>query len=136
MPTPAPDVLEYISATQAGMDKAAAELAEKDSAISKLAAEKKAGTDLIQQVVDSLVSGGMIVDDQAHRKAAAAKLGTYKGAMEMLAGAAVFQPNTKAASLGEPVPAPAATNPPVRRMTPDPQAGLSKLAATIGANVS
>ena len=135
MPTPAPEVIEYMHASQASMQKAAAEIETKDSEIAKLAAEKKAGADQVQKVVDALVSGGMILDDPLQRKTAAAKLSTYAGAMELLAGAAVFHPNTKAASIGEPVPAPAAAIPAPRRMVPDPQAGLSKLAAAVGANV-
>lgn len=132
-----PQVAEYVAASQASLEKAASDLATSDAKVTALTAEKQAGEALIQQTIDALVSGGRISDTAQHRKAAAAKLATYAGAMDLLAKVAVHEPNTKAASIGTPVPgpnsAPAAT--PRSGMSPNPQAGLDKLAARVGANV-
>ena len=134
-----PKLAEYITASQASMDKAAAELAQNQSQITALAAEKRAGADLIPQVVDALASGNRIPDSAVSRKKAAEQLSTYAGAMQLLKAAATYAPPTQAApTLGTPVPSaqPAGANGHRNSMSPNPQAGLDKLARAIGAPVS
>lgn len=133
-----PKIAEYVTASQAGLQKAADELAQSQATITSLTTEKQAGVGRVQKVVDALVNGGKIHDKPEHRKAAAAKLATFAGAMEMLESLATFEPEVKsAASLGSPVPGPNAAPPAANRngMSPNPQAGLEKLAGRLGVTV-